>query len=99
MERGDWRPSPLTVSVTVVVAADTGCQWTVTGLPLWLTVTSGASGVGGGTVTLEAAPNLFPGARAVVSQEAGIPGAIDVANNSVSASQTGTLGDVPAARH
>jgi hypothetical protein len=86
-------------SLTVVVAADTGCQWTVTGLPLWLTVTSGASGVGGGTVTLEAAPNLFPGARAVVSQEAGIPGAIDVANNSVSASQTGTLGDVPAARH
>lgn len=69
-------------SVNVTAAA--GCQWTVTGLPLWLTVTSGASGTGNGTVTFEAAPNLFPGTRPTYSFT------INVANNPVTVRQTGT---------
>ena len=80
--------------LSIDVTAGAGCQWTVAQLPLWLTVTSGADGVGNGTVSLEAAPNLFPGNRTISSEYPGIPGAIDVANNSVAASQTGTSGDV-----
>ena len=71
----------------VNVTAGTGCQWVVTGLPLWLEVTSGASGTGNGTVTLEAAPNLFSMARPSISQLT-----ISIANNSVGVSQTGTSG-------
>lgn len=79
---------------SVDVSAGSGCEWTVTGLPLWLTVTSGASGVGIGRVTLEASPNLFPGARSITSQEPGVPGALQIANHSVLASQTGQSGSL-----
>ena len=77
---------------SVNVTAGAGCQWTVTGLPLWLTVTSGASGTGNGTVTLQAAPNLFPGTRPNYLFT------INVANNPVTVSQTGTSADVTPAR-
>jgi hypothetical protein len=77
---------------SVNVTAGAGCQWTVTGLPLWLTVTSGAGGTGNGTVTLQAAPNFFPGTRPNYSFT------ISVANNPVTVSQTGTSGDVTPAR-
>jgi hypothetical protein len=83
---------------SVDVTAGSGCQWAVAQLPLWLTVTSGVRGMGNGTVTVQAAPNLFPGSRTLPSLYAGLPGAIDVANNSVSVSQTGTSGDVTPAR-
>jgi hypothetical protein len=72
-------------SLSVDVAVQPRCQWTVTGLPLWLTVTSGARGMGNGTVTLEATPNLFGYVRPNLS-----PLTIDVANNSVTVSQSGT---------
>jgi len=84
-------------SQSVDVTAEAGCQWTVAQLPRWLTATSGASGTGNGTVTLRAAPNLFPGGRTIPSVNGGIPGAIEVANNSVLVSQSGTLGDAAAA--
>jgi photosystem II stability/assembly factor-like uncharacterized protein len=71
----------------VNVTAGAGCQWVVTGLPLWLAVTSGASGTGDGTVTLQAAPNLFSMVRPSFPALT-----IDVANNSVGVSQTGTSG-------
>ena len=71
-------------SQSVNVTAGAGCQWVVTGLPLWLTVTSGASGTGNGTVTLEAAPNIFSYTRPEV------PYTINVANTAVSVSQSAT---------
>jgi hypothetical protein len=74
-------------SQDVNVTTGAGCQWVVTGLPLWLTVTSGASGTGNGTVTLQAAPNLFSMVRPSFPALT-----IDVANNSVGVSQTGTSG-------
>ncbi|MGC9945125.1 MAG: SBBP repeat-containing protein [Bryobacteraceae bacterium] len=73
-------------SQSVNVTAGTGCQWVVTGLPLWLTVTSGASGTGNGTVTLEAVPNIFPNIRPE------FPYTINVANTAVAVSQPGTSG-------
>jgi hypothetical protein len=63
------------------VTAGDGCKWVITGLPLWLTATSGASGTGNGTVTLTASPNPFPGYRS------GFP---FVANNQIGTSQSGT---------
>jgi len=79
-------------SQSVNVTAGAGCPWTVAELPLWLTVTSGGSGTGDGTVTIAAAPNLFPGGRSVepATEEPGTPGAISIANQSVSVSQSGT---------
>ncbi|MGO4881135.1 MAG: SBBP repeat-containing protein [Bryobacteraceae bacterium] len=65
----------------VGVTAGSGCEWVVTGLPLWLTVTSGASGTGNGTVTLTAAPNPFPQSRG---------GLGTIANSTVGANQNGT---------
>jgi len=72
-------------SQSVAVAAGEGCQWNVTGLPRWITITSGGSGDGSGTVNLEATANLFPGARTNIAP-------IDIANIPVSASQPGTSG-------
>lgn len=65
----------------VSVTAGSGCGWAVTGLPLWLTVTSGANGTGKGTVVLDAAPNPFPGSRQ------GFP---TIANTPLGASENGT---------
>ena len=65
----------------VNVTAGSGCAWVVTGLPRWLTVTSGGSGTGNGTVVLNAAPNPFPGSRG---------GSATVANSAVGTSQNGT---------
>lgn len=63
------------------VTAGAGCGWVVTGLPLWFTVTSGASGTGNGTVTLDAVSNPFPGSRG---------GFATIANLPVGANQSGT---------
>jgi hypothetical protein len=72
-------------SQSVAVTAGEGCQWKVTGLPPWLTITSGGSGDGNGMVSLEATSNLFPGARTNIAP-------IDIASIPVSASQPGTSG-------
>ena len=63
------------------VTTGAGCGWVVTGLPLWLTVTSGARGTGNGTVVLNAAPNPFPGSRG---------GFATIANQFVGANESGT---------
>ena len=66
-----------TAPVTVSTAAE--CAWTATTTAAWITVTSGASGTGGGTVTLGVAPNTgdsrtgtvtIAGQTFTVSQEA-----------------------------
>jgi hypothetical protein len=44
-------------TVTVVVTAPSGCPWTATSNLGWVTVVSGASGTGPGTVVLSAGPN------------------------------------------
>ncbi len=50
------------VQFNVVVGA--GCEWTITNNdPTAITIVSGASGVGNGTVTLNVAPNLGPNTR------------------------------------
>jgi hypothetical protein len=66
---------------TIGVTAGKSCKWEVTGLPLWLTVTSGASGTGNGNVTLTASPNPFPNSRG------GFP---TIANVPLGASESGT---------
>jgi hypothetical protein len=55
-------PSSQTFNATgdtgsIGVSAANTCSWTATSSASWLTVTSGASGAGNGTVTLSAAPN------------------------------------------
>jgi hypothetical protein len=65
----------------VNITAGAGCEWVVTGLPLWLTAASGASGTGNGTVVLTATPNPFPGSRG---------GSGTIANMAVGVSQSGT---------
>jgi sugar lactone lactonase YvrE len=41
----------------ITVNTLTGCPWTASGLPSWITVTSGASGTGNGTVTYQTTAN------------------------------------------
>ncbi|MFN0121448.1 MAG: PQQ-dependent sugar dehydrogenase [Blastocatellia bacterium] len=47
---------------TISVTADAGCDWQVSGVPAWITIVSGASGTGSGTVsyTVAANPDLQP---------------------------------------
>ena len=49
---------------TVTVTTMAGCEWTAVSNDAWLTVTSGASGNGGGTVTFTVAQHVQPTARA-----------------------------------
>jgi hypothetical protein len=44
-------------SGTIAVTATPGCSWSVTGLPSWITITSGANGNGNGTVIVSVAVN------------------------------------------
>ncbi len=50
----DWTPATV-LSITVTAASS--CAWTVSGLPSWLSVTSGGTGSGNGVVMLAAASN------------------------------------------
>ena len=73
-----------TRSVTVTTAA--GCTWTTTPHVSWITVTTGASGNGNGTVTLAIAANLI-GSRS---------GTVTVAGQTVTVNQLGVIGLDPA---
>jgi virginiamycin B lyase len=44
-------------TASIAITAGAGCQWTVGPVPTWVTLTSGSSGVGNGTVTIETLPN------------------------------------------
>ena len=89
---------------TIDVAQAPGCPWTVTGLPAWVTVTSGSSGDGNGTVAYSVAANTgtarsatlnIAGKSFAVSQAASpctIPATISPSSQSVAA--TGGSGSV-----
>ncbi len=49
-------------TVTATLTAGSGCQWTVTGAPTWLTL-SASAGVGGATLGFTAAPNATSSSR------------------------------------
>jgi len=57
---------------SVGVTAAAGCNWTVTGLPGWVTLTSSSSGIGSGTVSYSVQPNTG-GARSTQLTIAGLP--------------------------
>ncbi len=65
-------------ATTLSVAAPTGCSWTVTGIPAWMTMTP-ASGTGNGSITVTAPLNAGAGRTAPVT----------VAGNAVSVVQSG----------
>lgn len=50
------------LSGRITVTATPGLAWTATSSSSWLTITSGGSGVGNGTVSFSLAPNTAPGA-------------------------------------
>jgi hypothetical protein len=54
-------------SATVTVTAGSGCSWTAMSNVTWVTVTSGASGSGGGTVQLTIAANTGAGRTGTVT--------------------------------
>ena len=87
--------SPTTVSIaagggnsSVNVTAGSGCAWTVTGLPAWITA-SPASGSANGTVTLTVAANTATTTRSATITVAGK--AVSVSQAGVSASCTYTV--------
>jgi len=69
--------------LSIDVMTGTGCEWNVTEVPTWLTVTAGAGGSGNGTVSLQATANPFPNTR---SSE------LTIADFLLFASETGTSG-------
>jgi hypothetical protein len=66
-----------TGTITVAWASGTGCSWTAVSNNAWITITSGSSGVDGGTVTFSVAPNTGPAQV----------GSITVAGNTVTINQ------------
>lgn len=81
------------VAPTIAVTATAGCAWTATSTVSWLTVRSGASGAGTGTVTYEVSANpgaarsgslAIAGQAFVVSQDGACTIALDRAAQSVS---------------
>jgi virginiamycin B lyase len=61
-----------TGSITVIAAA--GCYWNVRGAPAWLTITSGASGVGNAVVNFSVAVNRSPTPTAATLNVGGLQG-------------------------
>ena len=54
---GPVSSTPQGFTGSIAVIAGTGCQWTATSSASWLSITSGSSGSGSGTVTYLALPN------------------------------------------
>jgi hypothetical protein len=75
-------------TASIDVVTQPGCGWNVTDVMLWLSVTSGASGSGNGTVSIQAAPNPFPDNRNVNYQTS-----LVVAGQEVDFDQYGTSGN------
>jgi len=63
------------------VLSDSACSWTAVSNAPWLTVTSGSSGSGAGSVTYSVAPNTAPSSRT---------GAITVAGQTFTVTESGT---------
>lgn len=68
-------------SLGVAVTAATGCAWTATSAAAWLTIASGATGSGNGTIGLQAAANPATTART---------GTVSVGGQVVSVTQPGS---------
>ncbi len=51
-----WALGPDGGPVAIGITTEAGCPWTMEGLPYWLTVTSGYTGVGSSTLVFEADP-------------------------------------------
>jgi len=68
-------------SVTVTVNGGTGCAWTAVSNDAWITVTSGATGMATGTVTLSVASN--PGTTSRT-------GTVTIGSNTFTVTQAGT---------
>jgi virginiamycin B lyase len=66
--------SALGGSGSIPVTAPAGCQWTVLNAPSWLTIASGASGSGNGTVNFSAAANASANSLAAVLNVGGSQG-------------------------
>jgi len=60
----------------IVVTADFGCAWTLSGAPSWVTITNGASGSGFGVVSYVVAPNSGSSALNTTLTVAGLSFAI-----------------------
>lgn len=82
-------------TATVAVSSGAGCAWTATSNVPWITISSGASGSGAGTVTFAAAPTTGPsrsgtltvaGQTVTVTQGQGCTYAISPETRSVPAS-------------
>ncbi len=58
-------------SGSFVVSTSTNCNWTVSGAPSWVTITSSSSFTGNGTVTFDVAANPTVNPRSVVLAVAG----------------------------
>ena len=56
---------------SIPVTATSGCTWTVTGNPAWVTINSGAAGTGNGTVNFTVQANATTSARQTVLTVAG----------------------------
>ncbi|MDX2041846.1 MAG: BACON domain-containing carbohydrate-binding protein [Acidobacteriota bacterium] len=56
---------------SIPVTATSGCTWTVTGNPSWVTINSGAAGTGNGTVNFTVQTNATTSARQTVLTVAG----------------------------
>lgn len=76
-------------SGSFTVSAPGGCNWTAVGSSNWISITSGASGSGNGSVSFSVSPNSGPGSRA---------GSIVVASQTVTITQmagsSGSNGEV-----
>jgi hypothetical protein len=60
-------------NLNATIQTTTGCAWTVSGLPSWITVSGSPSGSGNGTVNLVFAPNNSPSQLSATITVAGIP--------------------------
>jgi len=73
-------------SGSVNVTAPSGCAWTVSNVPSWITITSGSSGSGNGTVSYTVAPNSSTSSRTAT---------LTIAGQSFTVTQAGTSSGVP----
>jgi hypothetical protein len=68
-------------TATVTVSGAAACAWTAVSNDAWITVTTGATGVGPGTVTLTAGSNTAPATRT---------GTVTIGGNTFTVTQPGT---------
>jgi len=83
-----WRFTRTASAGTITVTTAAGCPWTATSADAWITITSGASGTGSGTVSYEVQQNTAAASRS---------GTITVAGLVFTVGQMGTVPQLVAA--